>query len=175
MEVTEWANRQATLLVESGAASEMHSRAVLDLGGDPGDLPWARTADGLLSTSELADWAGKYQGVAVLDVEAQVDEAREYNFIPQHVEPTLSPGVIDVRTEAVRTGLDGHSGLLRGATRRTLLDMVRVALASAWGCASQDIPTDELESSSLVRVIGGDEFEVHATLWSRPTLRLDGM
>jgi hypothetical protein len=173
-DVTEWATRQAELLVESGAASDMHARAVLDLGGDPGELRWARTFDGLLSTAELADWARSYQSVAVLDVEEQIEDAREYYFIPQHVEPILSPGVIDVRSQAIRTGSSSRHGL-QGVSRRTLLEEVGVALASAWECGPQEIPTDDVESFQLVRVTGGDDFEVRAIRWSRPTDQLPGL
>ena len=170
--MTAWATEQARLLVTSQADTDMHARAVLDLGGDPGDLRLARTSEGLLSTSELRDWAAGRDTVAVLDVEHEINEARDYYFIPPNITATLAAEVIDVRADAVRTST---SPLLRGSERRTLHGLLRLTLAAAWGCNANEIEVNELQSSTLVSAPEADEFEVRAERWLRPQPRLPGM
>ena len=164
-DVTGWASEQARLLVEASAAGRHHALAALELGADPGDLPFADTAEGRLTSEQLVAWVGQRPSIAVLDVDDQISEAREHFLIPSDAEPKLSDDVVDIPVNAIRSGA---RRLLTGAGPIDPHDHLRALAARAWNCAPEDIAASDEQSFRLVKVPGGEEFEVIAERWSRP-------
>ncbi len=169
-DVAAWASKQAGLLVEANAAGPHHALTVLDLGADPGDLPFAHTGQGRLTSEQLVAWIAERLSIAVLDVEDEISEAREFAFIPSDQEPKLRDDVVDIPVNAVRSG---SPGLLTGGRPVHPHAHLRTLAARAWNCAAEDIAISDEQSFRLVEVPGADVVEVTAQRWSRPTDRMD--
>jgi hypothetical protein len=168
-DVSAWAGQQAALLVAADAASERHALAVLELGADPGELPFARTAEGTLSSEQLVAWIAARLYVTIVDVEDQLSDARDHTFVPPLAETELAPDVIDLPERRVRTI---HARQLRGSEPTSAHEHLQRLAGRAWECEPDEIVELDERSWDAVKVVGADDVEVEVRRWSRPAMRL---
>jgi hypothetical protein len=163
-DVEEWATRQAGLDLSSDPEELQRIAAmVLSLGGDPGSLVLAVSAEGPLERREIVPWAAERDEIWILDVRDTVMDARDVQAIPP--DPTIHLGndVLDVKT---MTG-SMPSGLA-GSSRRSLIAEVTELVAQAWDCEVGELEEWEVDRDDLFEVDDAEPVLAYATLLVRP-------
>jgi hypothetical protein len=164
IDVEEWASRQAALVSASNPEEPQRIAAmVLSLGGDPGSLALASTAEGPMRRSEIVRWAAERDEVIILDVLDTVMDARDVQAIPPDPTIHLSDDVLDVKymTGSMPSGLVGSS-------RRSVVSEVTGLIARAWSCEVGEIEEWEVDREDLFEVVDTEPVLAFATLLVRP-------
>ncbi|HEX5928793.1 MAG TPA: hypothetical protein VFY48_05310 [Solirubrobacterales bacterium] len=163
-DVEEWATRQAAAFSARGPEEPRRIAAmVLSLGGDPGSLSLAASAEGDLDRPGIVSWAAERDEIAVLDVLDTVLDARDVQAIPPEPIIELGDDVLDVK---LGTGSMPHG--FSGSSHQTLLDEVTELVAKAWRCDRDDVEEWEVEREDLFDVAESEPVLAFATLLVRP-------
>jgi hypothetical protein len=166
-QVSEWATGQAARgdSLPVGEALKL-AAMVLHLGGDIQSLPLVESAAGPLSRSALLDWIAGRSEFVFLDVDLELMDARDRQWIPPSPTFSLADGVLNVPSSPRRGDLPpGFVGLRPSSLEDELLRLA----AEAWNCSLDGLQTETVENLDLVDVVDADPVECMATAVSRPS------